>query len=376
MIDLWRRRTSATCSGCTNMPRTLVVWSARPSHPLIRWFVRPHGLGPGSIADRSPVAKRISGYSGVNVVTTTSPTSPGATGSPVPGMDQLENDPLVDHHAFAKLALRARALISDDADIRGAVALQHAEPAAAEFGAQRRRQGFRPDQRLLQRGNVAALARRAVEQDLEEGRRPDIADRPQIGDRAQLLLGLAGAGRDHRAAERLGAALDHRARRGQMIREGVVHEIAGAKPGGEEGPREAPVIRPPALRFVDRPGRHEDPSEGRYRRRRQAAKRRVLPLQLDQFGFAGQRQFGQAAPIDDIFRMNPGEPMAIGRRALLRCGNDLRQRRHQSRFALGRIACLECVVELRLHPKPPYAAGVISPSNLLPTEPPHQARGF
>ncbi len=173
----------------------------------------------------------------------------------------------------------------------------------------------------------------------------------------QLLLGLAGAGRDHRAAERLGAALDHRARRGQVIGEGVVHQIAGAEPGGEEGPREAPVIRPPALRFVDRPGRHEDASEGRHRRRRQSAKRGVLPLQLDQLGFAGQRQFGQCSPVDDIFRMNPGEQLAISRRALFRRGNDLRQRRHQSRFAFGRIACFESVVELRLHPNSPCPAG-------------------
>jgi hypothetical protein len=165
-----------------------------------------------------------------------------------------------------------------------------------------------------------------------------------------LLLGLAGAGRDHRTAERVGAALDHRARRGQMIGEGVVHEIAGAEPGGEEGPRKAPVVRTPALRFVDRARRYEDPAESRHRRCRQAAKRGVLPLQLDQFGFAGQRQFGQAAPVDDIFRMNPGEQLAIRRRALLRRGNDLRQRRHQSRFTLGRIACFKRVVELRLHP--------------------------
>ena len=146
-----------------------------------------------------------------------------------------------------------------------------------------------------------------------------------------------------------------------MIREGVVDEIAGAKPGCEEGPRKAPVIRPPALRFVDRPGRHEDPSESRYRRRRQAAKRRVLPLPLDQLGFPGQRQFGQAAPVDNIFRMNPGEEPAIGRGALLRGGNDLRQRRHQCRFALGRVACFERVVKLRRHPKPPCVAGLTRP---------------
>ena len=43
------------------MPLTFVVWSARPIHPLIRMFVRPHGETPGSSADRSPVPNRISG---------------------------------------------------------------------------------------------------------------------------------------------------------------------------------------------------------------------------------------------------------------------------------------------------------------------------
>ena len=55
------RSASSTCCGWTNMPRTLVVWSARPSQPLMRELVRPQGLSPGRIADRSPVAKRISG---------------------------------------------------------------------------------------------------------------------------------------------------------------------------------------------------------------------------------------------------------------------------------------------------------------------------
>ena len=37
--------TAATCAGCTNMPFTLVAWSARPIQPPMRTFVRPHGSG-------------------------------------------------------------------------------------------------------------------------------------------------------------------------------------------------------------------------------------------------------------------------------------------------------------------------------------------
>ena len=81
----WRRAMAATCSGRTNMPRTLAVWSARPRQPRMRVLVRPQGDGPGMTPDRSPSAMRRMGCCGSSVVTTTSPISPSGTGSPVPG---------------------------------------------------------------------------------------------------------------------------------------------------------------------------------------------------------------------------------------------------------------------------------------------------
>ncbi len=56
---------------------------------------------------------------------------------PGPGKHQLEYDALIEHHALADIAVRAQALIRDDADIGGAVALQHAQPQTVEFRAQR-----------------------------------------------------------------------------------------------------------------------------------------------------------------------------------------------------------------------------------------------
>src|SRR3954451_4807549 len=57
----WPLAISAICSGRTNIPLTLVLWSARPIQPLIRMLVRPHALSPGMAAVRSPIASRIQG---------------------------------------------------------------------------------------------------------------------------------------------------------------------------------------------------------------------------------------------------------------------------------------------------------------------------
>ena len=100
MIPGWRRTIAATCDGWTNMPFTLVVWSARPIQPLIRALVRPHGARTGQ--ERGEIAgaeanQRIVALE--SVVTTTSPTSPAATGSPVPGPHDLDQHAFVDDQA-------------------------------------------------------------------------------------------------------------------------------------------------------------------------------------------------------------------------------------------------------------------------------------
>src|SRR6478736_32728 len=57
------------------------------AHPALDAHVgAPAGLVPGSASVTSPRASRIQGGCGSSEVTTISPTSPGATGSPVPGL--------------------------------------------------------------------------------------------------------------------------------------------------------------------------------------------------------------------------------------------------------------------------------------------------
>ena len=58
------------------------------------------------------------------MVTTTSPTSPSATGSPVPGRTISTISVLVDDHALSRLAL-----VGDDAGLGDRVALQHRDAA-------------------------------------------------------------------------------------------------------------------------------------------------------------------------------------------------------------------------------------------------------
>ena len=98
---------------------------------------------------------------------------------------------------------------------------------------------------------------------------PDIAARPQTGDRLELLLGIARAGGDDRAAERMRAALHDVAARRQMVGEAVQHDVARAKARRAASAGAAPhgsvAMR---LRLEDRPRRGQQALE---RRRRVAA---------------------------------------------------------------------------------------------------------
>ena len=94
-----------------------------------------------------------------NVVTTTSPTSPSATGSPVPGRrisTMTPSSTISPRHRFG--------FVGDQSQVRGAVALPHIDAARLEPVAHRRQQGFaghhalssgsrhRPSVRRLSRG--------------------------------------------------------------------------------------------------------------------------------------------------------------------------------------------------------------------------------
>ena len=194
----------------------------------MRVLVRPQGERPASTAERSPSARRIKGWCRSNEVTTTSPTSPSATGSPVPGRTISSSTSSFKHHALAR-----RRLVGDEAEIGGGIGLVGVDAAALDLRLQRRREGRAAHGRLLDRGDILAGGGRRIEQDFQKIRRAGIGHGLQMPDHFELLLGIAGPGRDHRTADRARAGIQHHAARHQMIGKRVQHYVALAEAGGE-----------------------------------------------------------------------------------------------------------------------------------------------
>ncbi|SPD63265.1 protein of unknown function [Cupriavidus taiwanensis] len=209
-------------------------------------------------------------------------------GARAAGLDDLDQHALVHHPAVA-----AFGFIRDQPDIGGAVHLLHAYPAIPEPVAQRRRQGLARDQRLGQAGAGRAEFIAALQQQLEERRRAGIGGRLQARQRLHLRIGLADAGREHAAAQPVGAAFHHHAGRGEVVGEGVVDQVAGAKAGGVHGAGGAPPVGVVAVGLVDRAGRLEHVAQLAQRRRVEPAQRRQRALACAQVGLARHRQLGQ-----------------------------------------------------------------------------------
>src|SRR3984893_7430124 len=124
-----------------------------------------------------------------------------------------------------------------------------ANSSRSESLAQRERQCRAGDQRPPEGGGVHPRLCRGIEQNFQIIRRSEIAAGPEMRDRLDLLLGIAGASRDDRATERMRARFHHEAARGEMIGKRIVHDIARAEARGEERARHAPKIFARALRL-------------------------------------------------------------------------------------------------------------------------------
>ena len=119
------------------------------------------------------------------------------------------------------------------------------------------REGLAADRGLAQRRQRDARLVGLFERDAQEARRAGVGVGAQLGHRLQLQLGVAHAARKDRAADGVRAGFHHRAGRREVVAEAVVHQVAGAKAGGEQRAAEAPVVGAMAFGFVDRAGRLE-----------------------------------------------------------------------------------------------------------------------
>ena len=75
-------------------------------------------------------------------------------------------------------------------------------------------------------------------------------------DRLELLLGIADAAGNSGAAQCVGASLQDVGARREVIRERVVHHVAGSAAGREQRAGRAAKVLVVPLRLEDRAGRH------------------------------------------------------------------------------------------------------------------------
>ena len=270
--------------------------------------------------------------------------------------NDLDQHALVDDQPVA----RAR-LVRDQAEVGGAVGLVGGDAALAEPVAQRRRHRLAAQRCLGERrqreAGLVGLFRAA-----RAGSFGVFRHRPSarsVGHRLQLQLGLAGAGRKDGAADRVRAAFHHRAGRREVIAEAVVDQVAGAKAGGEERSRHAPVVGTRTFGLVDRPGRGKH-AQGALRWRpnrapadgREAAERIArTPERCWLSSSSRLRRIGSVASAARArrslwrHRRRRSRSAKAGAWALRRRRSAPRRHGHQRRLALVGGARLEGVVE-------------------------------
>ena len=139
-----RATIAATCAGCTNMPFTFVVWSARPIQPLMRMLVRPQGARArqhggqvaGAEADQRIVGVEERRHDDFADLARRDRIA-GA------GPHDLDQHAFVDDEAFARLGL-----VGDRAEVGRRVGLVAGDAARGERIAQARRKRFGGHERL------------------------------------------------------------------------------------------------------------------------------------------------------------------------------------------------------------------------------------
>ena len=172
------------------------------------------------------MAKRMRGLSGFRVVTTSSPTSPSlADRLAGAGDENLDDLVLGDRHS-----LHRRGFVGDVAELGGGEGLEGIDtprPCRLPLLGEERAAA---DHGELQGGDVGAEFVGLLQDRPQIVGRAGIDARADLGDHGNLLLGVADAGGNDRAAEGLGAVVHEPGARRQMVGKRVVDDVAGRTP--------------------------------------------------------------------------------------------------------------------------------------------------
>jgi hypothetical protein len=254
------------------------------------------------------------------------------------GAHDLDQHAFVDHQAFARAGL-----VRDEAEVGGGVALRALHAVRGDPVVQARRKGFAGDE-CLGEGQLLAFLLGLLQQYLQEARRARIACGLQVGNGFELLLGLAGAAREHGAAQGVRAGFHDGAGRRHVIAEAVVDELAAPKAGRMQRARRAPVVARFALGFVDGAGarehaRHARPAHDRCESAEGVVGTALL-LQLEQFGFARDRQLLERLARRDVRGLHAVEDLLERGRGCLRLRDLFGQCGEQVALAFGGVTDL------------------------------------
>ena len=206
------------------------------------------------------------------------------------------------------------------------------------------RKGFTTEHRFGQAGQGHAHFSRLFNDDFQKTGGADVTRRLQFGHGLHLLLGLAGATREHGATQGMGTGFHHRAGRNKVVTEAVVDQVPRAKPGGKNRARHAPIVAGGAFRLVNGAGAGEHARHVNAKARRAEATKHVAAfvaaaqLPLQQFVLADHRQFGQGLTTRDIFRVHIFENLGKRRRGKLGMGQLHWQGCQKRGFTLSRRA--------------------------------------
>mmetsp|Transcript_1047 Transcript_1047/g.2754 ORF Transcript_1047/g.2754 Transcript_1047/m.2754 type:complete len:443 (+) Transcript_1047:656-1984(+) len=257
------------------------------------------------------------------------------------GAHDLDDDALVHHQALARCGL-----VGDQAQVGRRIALVGIDAALGKPGHQRRRAGLAADQGALQIGQRPASLGRLLQQDAQQAGRARIGLGLQVQQGLQLQLGIADPAGKAGRPEGAQAGFHHGARRGQVIAEAHMGQLAGTDARRMQGTRDAPGVGAVGIGFglVQRARRLEDAP--RYAGRKTAqAQRAARGLGRSQAALAGQRQLGERGAAGDGRGIDARQQLRVGRAAGLGMGDLGRQCRHQRRFPLHRVARLQRVVK-------------------------------